>query len=901
MVQGAGVLPRREVRLLETVLLVILGAAAGFAAGAVLWLAPRVRALRARLQQASDAHSYTEALIQNSPDGLIVVDEDWAIVQVNDAYCRITGRSREDLIGLRPPYPGWVSEERESIRAHIARVVAGDIKPIEFSYIRPDGQRLPLQFNPGIPHAKGGKKYFFAIVKDLSELKRREARLRESEATFRRIAETTTDGIYQLDLNGVIVYCSPAVEKILGYAPEEFVGTQFRSHFLPEDLQPAQNAFVRNLAGEEIRNAEFRIVGKNGKRVYIEVNATPMRMNGKIIGSQGIARDITERKLAEEQLRTSEARLRTAIDSIPFDLLVLDRDGRYVMQNTVSRKQWGDVTGMRPQDIASDAATLALWLDNNRRAFSGEVVQGEVSQKHGGKELYLHNIIAPVYESGEVRNILVLNIDITHRKLIEQALKDSEEKYRLLVENAGALVTMFDREGKLLFTNQIAARFLGGPPESLTGKTIDDFFPKDLADEYRARYKRVIDSGTPEQHEDHYETPRGTRWFRSILEPVRDQDGRGIAVQLVSHDTTELAQAERALRDRDARLRLMVSQVPAVLWTVDRDLRFTSSMGAGLNALGLAPGQVVGKDLYEYFETRDSSFTPIAMHRRSLEGEATTYEAHWNHAVWETHTEPLRDENGAIIGCLAIALDVTARKLAEEELKESRKRLRDLARRLQAVREDQSTNIARDIHDEIGQPLVGLKFDLSFLKRRLTLCEDPAERAEIEEKIKDMNGQIDAAIGTVQNLGMQLRPKMLDDLGLIGAIESFSQDYGRRAGFRCEVNHYGPPGSGSGLDFERSTAVFRIFQEILVNVRRHASASRVWIDLRGEDNCFILEVRDNGKGIPRDRLKRVEGLGILGMRERALVFEGTVSVDSEPGKGTRVEVRIPLGDAKESS
>lgn len=883
---------------MQTVLLVILATAAGFAAGILLWLSPRVRRLRHSAESLRDERDFNEALVKNSPDGVVVLDENYTILQVNESYTRITGRTAEELVGLRPPFPGWDPGQREKLSEYGSRLARGELGAYEHVYVRKDGSKFPALYNFGSFRTREGKKFFFATLKDLSNERRFEARLRESEATFRRIAETTTDAIYQIDVNGMLIYCSPAVERILGIPPEEFVGTHFGSHFGPEDFPAAQDVFLRNLAGEEIRNTELRILAKSGKTVDIEINATPMRKDGRIIGSQGVARDITDRKKAEEHIRTSEARLRTAIDSVPFDFLILDADGRYVMQNTKSREQYGDVVGLKPQDVATNAAALAIWLDNNRRAFSGEVVHGEMRFKHKGEELCLYNIVAPVYESGKVRNILVVNIDITERKLIEEALKESEEKYRLLVENAGALVTMFDRGGKMLFCNQIAAQYLGAAPEAMVGKTIFDMFPKELADEYVARYARVIDTGAPEQHEDRYETPKGTRWFKSILEPVRDKDGRRIAVQLVSHDTTELAQAERALRDRDTRLRLMVSQAPAVLWTVDRDLRFTSSMGAGLGSLGLAPGQVVGKTLYEYFGTDDPNFTPIAMHRKSLEGEATTYEAFWDHSVWETYTEPLRDENGKIIGCLALALDITERKLAEAELKEYGERLRALAVRLQKVREEQSASIARDIHDEIGQPLVGLKFELAHIKNRLDRCDDPAVREEVDRKIEEMFGQIHAAIEIVRSVSTQLRPKILDDMGLVGAIETFAQEFGRRAGFGCEVNQYGPPGFGSDLDYDRSTAVFRIFQEVLVNVGRHADATQVWIDLRDEDDCFILEVRDNGKGIPRDQLKMVEGgLGILGMKERALVFGGTVSIDSEPGRGTRVEVKIPLAAA----
>jgi PAS domain S-box-containing protein len=340
----------------------------------------------------------------------------------------------------------------------------------------------------------------------------------------------------------------------------------------------------------------------------------------------------------------------------------------------------------------------------------------------------------------------------------------------------------------------------------------------------------------------------------------------------------------------------MVSQLPAIVWTVDREMRFTSSAGAGLRALGLSPGQVVGMTLFEYFRSTDPEFLPIAMHRKSLKGEATTFEMTWNGSVWETHTEPLRAESGEIIGCLAIGLDVTRRKQAEADLRRSREELRALAGRLHAVREEESANIAREIHDELGQALTGIKFDLSYIQRRLEFCKAPDERSDLENKIAAMNREIDSTVEAVRRISTQLRPKILDDLGLVGAIEWQAQDFQQRANIVCSVNAYGVA-SELDLDPPRATAVFRIFQEILTNVRRHAGATRVFVDLRREDEAFLLEVRDNGKGIPRNQLPRLGGVGILGMRERAQVFGGHVVIESEPGKGTAVKVSIPIGEA----
>ncbi len=221
-------------------------------------------------------------------------------------FFRSTSRTRGSPAGRRTswsvsgrPSLGGTPRSGTSWTEYGAQLARGELGRVR-ARVRSErtGPGFPLSTASGVSGPREGKQYLFATVKDLSEQRKFEARLKESETTFRRIAETTTDAIYQLDLNGMLIYCSPAVEKILGFKPEEFVGTSFRSHFLPEDLPPAQDIFVRNLTGEEIRNAELRIIGKNGKLVDIEINATPMRKDGKIIGSQGIARDITERKKA---------------------------------------------------------------------------------------------------------------------------------------------------------------------------------------------------------------------------------------------------------------------------------------------------------------------------------------------------------------------------------------------------------------------------------------------------------------------------------------------------------------------------------------------------------------------------------------------------------------------------
>jgi len=769
----------------------------------------------------------------------------------------------------------------------------GDKGSLEFLYRRADGSTFPAEFRPGVLKNKEGETRYFAVVRDLSEIKKHEEKLKESEEMFRRIAETSIDGIYQLDLQGTVIYCSPAVEKMLGYTPEEFVGSNFRVHVPPEDRDQAEDLFIRGLREEEIRQVELKLLRKDGGTICVQINATPVREDGKVVGSQGIARDITVAKQAEDALRSSEARLRTVIDSIPFDFFFIDETGRYAMLNKSLTESWGDVIGKRPEEIGADPATLALWLENNRRAFAGQKVEEEVTFKVKGEDRYFYNILSPVRDAGEVKGIIGVNVDITERKCAEMALRESEEKYRFLVENTGAVVSLWNPAGELMLVNRMGADYLGRNPEALVGKAITELIGESPGEKSLAEFRKVMASGVGAELETAIELPIGKRWFRLFVQPVRDAHGRIFGLQVVAHDITELMRAERSLRERDARLRLMVSQLPAVVWTIDRDLRFTSSAGAGLRLLHLEPGQVIGKTLYEYFNTDDPEFLPIAMHRRALGGEPAKYEFPWEGGIWETHIEALRDEAGGIIGCLAIATDITLRKQAEQELQSSKEALSALAKRLQRVREEESKSIAREIHDTLGQALTGIKFGLAFIRRRLPSHEDATARAEIEEKIEELVGEIDDTIHTVRKISAQLRPQILDDLNIMEAIEWQAQDFGRKSGIPCTVNSYC---AGAVIDPARATAIFRIFQEILTNIQRHSEAKHVWVDLTCEEGEFVLDVRDDGKGIERSRLRRLEGLGILGMRERALAFGGHVEIGSDAGKGTSVKVTVPLNE-----
>jgi signal transduction histidine kinase len=231
--------------------------------------------------------------------------------------------------------------------------------------------------------------------------------------------------------------------------------------------------------------------------------------------------------------------------------------------------------------------------------------------------------------------------------------------------------------------------------------------------------------------------------------------------------------------------------------------------------------------------------------------------------------------------------EIAERKRAEDQLRKSEENLRALAARMLSVREEEWARIAREIHDELGQSLTGLKMELTWVAHRL-----PQNQKVLAEKAKSVLGLIDDIVQAVRRIASGLRPAVLDELGLVAAIEWQAKDFRKRTGIRCESSL---PSDVPALDRERSIAAFRIFQELLTNTARHANATRVDVAVRVEADSLILSVNDNGRGIQEASVQNPKSLGLLGMRERILPFGGRIEIAGSPDKGTSAKVSIPLG------
>jgi signal transduction histidine kinase len=230
--------------------------------------------------------------------------------------------------------------------------------------------------------------------------------------------------------------------------------------------------------------------------------------------------------------------------------------------------------------------------------------------------------------------------------------------------------------------------------------------------------------------------------------------------------------------------------------------------------------------------------------------------------------------------------EIAERERAEEQLKGSVEQLRALAARLQSVREEERTSISREIHDELGQACTAIKMDLALIARWLT-----KNQTRLQAKVGSAVQLVDNMIVTLRRIASDLRPRTLDDLGLPAALESQAQEFEDRTKIHCSITL---PGEPLSLDVDTSIAIFRIFQESLTNVARHARATRVEARLNAENEQIIFQVFDNGRGFNPEEAKARKSLGIVGMQERALLLKGALKIEGVQGAGTTVTLTIPL-------
>jgi len=397
--------------------------------------------------------------------------------------------------------------------------------------------------------------------------------------------------------------------------------------------------------------------------------------------------------------------------------------------------------------------------------------------------------------------------NVTDRRRAELALRESEERFRLLVQSVREYaIFSLDPLGRVVSWNNGAERLKGYRAEEILGKHVSSFYlPEDVA---AGRPERILEEAAQRgQSEDEGWRMRkdGSRfWASVVVTALRNAKGSLQGFAKVTRDMTERHGKEETLAKAKELLELRVEQRSTVLGRVNLELR----------------------------------------------------------------------------------TEIAERARAEQQLRASLDQLRALAARLQSVREEERTSIAREIHDELGQACTAIKMDLALISRKAT-----KRQTRLLAKVNSATQLVDGMIVTLRRIASDLRPRTLDDLGLSAALEWQAQEFESRTGIRCRI---ALPQEPLNLDAERSTAIFRIFQESLTNVARHAHATRVEAHLERVSNDLFFEVRDNGKGFDSGDIKARNSLGLVGMQERALLLNGELKIEGVPGAGTTLALRIPL-------
>lgn len=348
---------------------------------------------------------------------------------------------------------------------------------------------------------------------------------------------------------------------------------------------------------------------------------------------------------------------------------------------------------------------------------------------------------------------------------------------------------------------------------------------------------------------------------------------------------------EKALKGSEEKYRDLYDHAPDMYHSINEKGIIIDCNETEAKMLGYRKKEIIGRPIADFLteesrKTYEKEFSTLKDHRElfGLEREFVRKDGITFPVALNVFIE--LDETGELIRTKTIGRDMTERKRVEMELRRSREELRSLSAHIQSAREEERGNIAREIHDELGQILSKLKLDLSWLKKKMLPDQMP-----LAEKTDKMTELVDATIRTVQRISSELRPGVLDYLGLPAAIEWQAKEFIEQTGIGCTIS-IAPDLAVEDEDI--SIAVFRIFQETLTNIIRHAKASRADVDLKQDDGILTLEIRDNGTGIAREDISDPASFGIMSMRERARHLGGAVIITGEPNKGTTVLVRIPL-------
>lgn len=732
--------------------------------------------------------------------------------------------------------------------------------------------------------------------RELVERAKIEEELRESHEQLTTISDNLPAFIAHVDAQEQFLYINQSYAHWLGRSREEIIGKSVRGIIGAKIYAQARGYIKTVLSGQPV-TYEISVQGPQVNPQTFSILYVPQfDQNQNVIAYFSLATEITTSKQAEDALRKSEEKYHQLVETLNEGLWVIDKDAVTTYVNPHMAEMLGysfdEMIGRHLFNFMDEQGVQIARYYLDRRA-SGIKEQHDFEFiKKDGQRIYTSLETGPLYDDqGNYQGSLAAIADITQRKLAEESLR----KLSRAVEQSPATIVITDLSGSIEYVNPKFTNLTGYTREEVLGKNPRFLNSgKTTPEEYKLMWE-AITSGKEYRGEFCNRKKNGDLyWETASISPIINSSGEITHFLSINEDITERKHTEVLIQQSEADLKKaqQVARVGNWVWNIQANQltwsdemyrifgiekeNFSGSL-SDVIATAIHPDDREKVDQANLSVIHDK--TPVPLEYRVIWPDQSI------HVVWAEAGELLLDEQGNSSIIMGIVQDITERKKMEKELTTSRQQLRDLASYLQTAREDERTHIAREIHDEFGQRLTALKMDVAWLSRHLR-----QEVSPVSQKIKEMQENISTTMEIVHQLSSELRPGVLDDFGLVAAIEWQTQEFTKRSEIDCTLKL-----GNKDIQLDRSvaTALFRIFQELITNIGRHAAATQVTVTLNYLPDELILVVKDNGKGITASQMNSPASLGLIGTRERARYIGGDVSIQSTPGEGTTVSVRVP--------